>query len=241
MKYAVLGDIHANLEALQTVIEFAEGQGVKQFLSVGDIVGYGANPVECVEIINDLNVPVVAGNHDYAVAGKLDVEFFNSYAKQAVLWTREALGQKWLEWLNTIKLVNVYNEKITLVHGSLNFPDMFDYIQTSYDAHLSLETLKTRVCFLGHSHVPITFFSGPAVSYSMQQEIDMNGFEKVLINVGSVGQPRDENPKASVAIYDDEEDKVQIHRLEYDVDKAAQKIIDAGMPDILAERLYHGR
>jgi predicted phosphodiesterase len=241
VKYGILGDIHANLEALQTVIEFAEGQGVKQFLSVGDIVGYGANPKECIEIVNELNIPVVAGNHDYAVAGKLDVEFFNSYAKQAVLWTREAIGKDWLEWLSNIKLVNVYNEIITLVHGSLNFPDMFDYIQTSYDAHLSLEMLKTRVCFLGHSHVPISFFSGPAVSYSMQQEIDMRGFEKVLINVGSVGQPRDENSKAAFAIFDDEEDKVEIHRLEYDVDKAAQKILDAGMPDILAERLYHGR
>ncbi len=188
-----------------------------------------------------MNMPVVAGNHDYAVGGKLDVEFFNSYAKQAVLWTREAVGEEWIEWLRNLKLVNQYNDKITLVHGSLNFPDMFDYIQTSYDAHLSLEALKTRVCFLGHSHVPISFFSGPAVSYSMQQEILMAGFEKVLVNVGSVGQPRDENPKASFAIYDDEEDKVNIHRLEYDIELAAKKIIDAGMPEILAERLFHGR
>lgn len=241
MRYCILGDIHANLEALTTVVEFAQGQGCEKFVSVGDVVGYGANPRECIAIIRDLNAPVVAGNHDYAVTGKLDVEFFNSYAKAAVLWTRDQLPQEEMTYLKGLRLVQQVDDIITVVHGSLNFPDMFDYIQTSYDAYLSLEALKTKVCFLGHSHVPVSFFSGPAVSYSLSQEIDLNGYEKVLVNVGSVGQPRDENPKAAVAIYDTDEQKVTLTRLEYDIDKASRKIIDAGLPEILAERLHHGR
>lgn len=241
MRYCVLGDIHANWEALQAVIAFAEKQGCEKYLSVGDIVGYGADPAKCIQTVVDLGAPVVAGNHDYAVTGKLDVEFFNSYAKAAVLWTRELINETEMTFLKSLRLVNQVNDEITVVHGSLNFPDMFDYIQTSYDAHLSLEALRGRVCFLGHSHVPVSFFAGPAVSYSMASEINVEGFEKVLVNVGSVGQPRDENPKAAVAIYDDELQKVWVHRIDYDVEKAAAKIIEAGLPEILAERLHHGR
>ena len=241
MKYCILGDIHGNLEALETVLKFAQSQGVDRYISVGDVVGYGANPKECIATLRELNAPVVAGNHDYAVTGKLDVEFFNSYAKSAVLWTREQLDEDEMNWLKALRLVQVVSEEITLVHGSLNFPDMFDYIQTSYDAYLSLEALKTKVCFLGHSHVPVSFFSGPAVSYSLSQEIDLNGFDKALVNVGSVGQPRDENPRASVAIYDTDSQIVRLSRLDYDIDKAAAKIVAAGLPEILAERLHHGR
>jgi len=241
VKYCILGDIHGNLEALETVIEHAEKNGAERYVSVGDVVGYGANPKECVEKLRELECPTVAGNHDYAVTGKLDVEFFNSYAKSAVLWTRAQLNDGEMNWLKALRLVQVVNDNITLVHGSLNFPDMFDYIQTSYDAYLSLEALKTRLCFLGHSHVPVSFFSGPAVSYSLSQEIDLTGFEKALVNVGSVGQPRDENPKACCALYDEEEQLVTLTRLDYDIEKAASKIVAAGLPEILAERLHHGR
>ncbi|MGE0431583.1 MAG: metallophosphoesterase, partial [Planctomycetota bacterium] len=241
VKYCILGDIHANLEALQTVVEYAESQGCEKYVSVGDVVGYGANPGDCLNLVRELGAPIVAGNHDYAVTGKLDVEFFNSYAKAAVLWTRAQLTDEQMGHLKSLRLVHQVEDVMTIVHGSLNFPDMFDYIQTSYDAYLSLEALKTPVCFLGHSHVPVSFFSGPAVSYSLSSDIELEGYEKVLINVGSVGQPRDENPRAACAIYDTEAKKVSLTRLEYDIEKAARKIIDAGLPDILAERLHHGR
>ncbi len=241
MKYCILGDIHGNLEALQAAVDFAESQGAERYICVGDVVGYGANPKDCIRVLRELEAPTVAGNHDYAVTGKLDVEFFNSYAKSAVLWTREQMDEEEMTWLKSLRLVQIIDEYVTLVHGSLNFPDMFDYIQTSYDAYLSLEALKTKVCFLGHSHVPVSFFSGPAVSYSLSHEIDLNGFDKALINVGSVGQPRDENPKAAVAMYDTETQIVNLTRLDYDIEKAANKIIAAGLPEILAERLHHGR
>jgi diadenosine tetraphosphatase ApaH/serine/threonine PP2A family protein phosphatase len=241
LRYAIFGDIHANLEALTAVMDFCKKQNIDRYLCLGDIVGYGANPDECCDMVRKLGIPVVAGNHDWAVCGKLSIEFFNTYAKQAVYWTREQLSEENMNFLRELPLVNEINEDVTLVHGSLNFPDLFDYIQTSQDARLSLDKLKTRVCFLGHSHVPVTFFSGPMVSYSMSYEINLKGFEKVLCNVGSVGQPRDENPKSSFAIYDSEKEQVKIHRVEYDIEGAGRKILDAGLPEILAERLKYGR
>ncbi len=241
MRYAIFGDVHANLEALEAVLGECERLGIDRYLCLGDIVGYGANPKECLERILDMGIPIVAGNHDWAVCGKLSIEFFNTYAKAAVYWTRQQLDQEHMEALQSWRLVEEINEDITLVHGSLNFPDLFDYIQTSQDARLSLEKLRTRVCFLGHSHVPVSFFSGPMVSYSMSYEVDLNGFEKALVNVGSVGQPRDENPMSAFGVYDDQEQKVVIKRIPYDIEKAGKKILDAGLPEILAERLKYGR
>ncbi|MCC6572836.1 MAG: metallophosphoesterase family protein [Planctomycetes bacterium] len=241
MRYAIFGDIHANLEALTAVLDFCKGQSIDRYLCLGDIVGYGANPDECCSKVREMGIPVVAGNHDWAVCGKLSIEFFNTYAKQAVYWTRDNLCDENMAFLRELPLIQEIDPEVTLVHGSLNFPDLFDYIQTSQDARLSLEKLKTRVCFLGHSHVPVTFFSGPMVSYSMSYEINLKGFEKALCNVGSVGQPRDENPKSSFAIYDSKQEMVRIHRVEYDVEKAGRKILDAGLPEILAERLKFGR
>jgi predicted phosphodiesterase len=241
VRYCILGDIHANLEALQTVIDYGRSEGCEKFISVGDVVGYGGSPKACIDTLREIGATVVAGNHDYAVTGKLDVEFFNTYAKAAVLWTREQLSNDDMHFLQALRLVEVVDDEITVVHGSLNFPDMFDYIQTSYDAQLSLEALNTRLCVLGHSHVPVSFFSGPAVSYSLSQDLDLTKFDKALINVGSVGQPRDENPKAAVAVYDSETKAFTLRRLDYDIDASARRIIDAGLPEILAERLHHGR
>jgi predicted phosphodiesterase len=241
VKYAVFGDVHANLEALTAVLADCRAQGAEKYLCLGDIVGYGANPKECLDIVMDLRCPIVAGNHDWAVCGKLSIEFFNTYARHAVTWTRDQLARKYIDTLASWDLIIEVNTDITLVHGSLNFPDLFDYIQTSQDARLSLDKLKTRVCFLGHSHVPVTFFSGPMVSYTMSYDIDLNGFDKALVNVGSVGQPRDENPMSSYAIYDDATGKVTIRRVAYDIEAAGRKILDAGLPDILAERLKYGR
>jgi predicted phosphodiesterase len=241
VRYAIFGDVHGNLEALNEVLKECEQEGVDRYLCLGDIVGYGANPKECLDIVRDLGCPVVAGNHDWAVCGKLSIEFFNAYARQAVIWTQEVLGQKHIDQMNEWELVVQVNDDITLVHGSLNFPELFDYIQTSQDARMSLDRLKTRVCFLGHSHVPVTFFSGPIVSYTMSYDIDLTGFEKALVNVGSVGQPRDENPHASYAIYDESDGRVQIRRVPYDIEAAGRKILDAGLPEILAERLKYGR
>ena len=241
MKYGIFGDIHGNLEALTAVLEVMKDEGVEQFLCLGDIVGYGADPAKCVEIVQEINAIVVAGNHDFATLEKLNIDFFNSYAKEAVIWTRKNITKENHDFLMSLDLVTVVNDEVTIVHGSLNFPEMFDYIQTSYDAHLSLQVLKTDVCFLGHSHVPVTFFQKQTVSYTMEQEINIGEGEKALINVGSVGQPRDENPNACFCLYDSDKRQARIIRVPYDIELAGKKIIEAGLPEILAERLRYGR
>ena len=244
MRYALFGDIHGNLEALETVLAEYEREGVDQYICLGDIVGYGANPKECLDIVRELTGPdnlVVAGNHDHAICGKLNIDFFNSYARQAVLWTREQLSDSDIDYLYGLELTHKLDNVLTIVHGTLNFPEMFDYITTSYDAHLTLELLETPVCFLGHSHVPVTFFQGPTVTFSMEPEIEIRADRKTLVNIGSVGQPRDENPQAAYALYDSEQQKVWVRRIDYDIEKAGKKIIAAGLPEILAERLKYGR
>jgi len=241
LRYGLYSDIHGNLEALQAIVATFEKEEVDQYICLGDIVGYGANPKECLECVKDLGSMLVAGNHDYAIAGKLNIDFFNKYAQLAVLWTREQLANEDKEFLANIDLVQQLDDSLTLVHGSLNFPEMFDYIQTSYEAHLSLEILETPVCFFGHSHVPVAFFQGETITFSMDEEIPVDRNGKVLINVGSVGQPRDGNPLACCAIYDDQIDKVWIHRIEYDIETAIDKIINAGLPEVLGERLRYGK
>lgn len=243
MRYALFGDIHGNLEALETVMAEYDREGIDEYICLGDIVGYGANPRQCLDIVREKCASglVVAGNHDHAICGKLNIDFFNSYARQAVLWTREQLEQSDIDYLHALELVKKLDPALTVVHGTLNFPEMFDYITTSYDAHLTLELLETPVCFLGHSHVPVTFFSGPTVTFSMESEVEIRPDRKTLVNIGSVGQPRDENPKASYAIYDTDQQKVWVKRIDYDIEKAGAKIIAAGLPEILAERLKYGR
>jgi predicted phosphodiesterase len=240
MRYGIFSDIHSNWDALEAVLAEFQNWKIDTYLCVGDIVGYGAEPSVCINKVKEITQSCVAGNHDFAVTGKLNIEFFNAYAKEAVLWTRQNINSDEMEYLRGLELTYM-EQDVTLVHGSLDFPEIFDYIQTSYDAFRSLEALETKVCFLGHSHVPVTFFYGPTITYSMAEEIDLKGQEKVLINVGSVGQPRDEDPRACCAVYDTDEQKVWIRRVEYDIESAAAKIIKAGLPDLLAERLRYGR
>jgi predicted phosphodiesterase len=241
VKFGIYSDIHANLEALEVVLAEFEREQVDHFICLGDIVGYGANPSECLELVREREGITIAGNHDFAISGKLNIDFFNSYAKEAVLWTRQQLSREQLQYLRDLDLVHEWGDTLTAVHGTLNFPEMFDYIQTSYDAHLSLELLNNPVCFLGHSHVPVTFKQGPTVTFSMESEIEIETDSKTLVNIGSVGQPRDENPRSSFCIYDTDLKKVFIRRMDYDIDKAAGKIIEAGLPEILGERLKYGR
>ncbi|WP_372370928.1 metallophosphoesterase [Candidatus Uabimicrobium sp. HlEnr_7] len=241
MRYGIYSDIHGNYEALEAVLEVFLHEGVDKYICGGDVVGYGANPKECLEKVLELDSMLVAGNHDYAIAGKLKIDYFNQHARQAVMWTREQLSKKYKNFLASVDMVQRLDDKLTLVHSTLSFPELFDYIQTGYDAHLSLEILDTPICFYGHSHVPVAFFEGHAVTFSMDDEIDVNPDSKVLVNVGSVGQPRDGNPLASCCVYDDELGKVWIHRVEYDIDTAVEKIMRAGLPEILAKRLYYGK
>jgi predicted phosphodiesterase len=240
MKYAVISDIHANFDALEAVLADIDAIGVDRIVCLGDVVGYGSQPRECVAALRKRNVLTIAGNHDYAAIGKTNINYFNAYAKEATLWTRKVCTEEDKDWLKSLALVE-YLEGFTIVHGTLYAPELFDYILTTYDAYLSLQLLETPVCFLGHSHVPINFVWEEMISFNYEKEIRLRPGMKMLVNVGSVGQPRDDNPRACYAIYDREEQVIQIRRIEYDVEAAARKIREAGLPPALGERLKVGR
>lgn len=240
MRYAILSDIHGNLPALEAVLEEIRGLGADKYLCLGDIVGYGAQPRECLEIIQGLSERTVAGNHDFAALGKIDIDNFNEHAKEATLWTRRNLREEDFDYLRNLPLVQHF-DGFSIVHGTLYSPELFDYIQTSYDAFLSMSQLPGEVCFLGHSHIPVTFIQRRFITYSFEREITVEPGTKVLVNVGSVGQPRDNNPNASYALFDTVARKVSVRRVAYDIDAAAASIREAGLPEVLGERLKIGR
>jgi len=241
VRYCIFGDIHGNLHALEAVLEDCKSQQIDAYLCTGDLVGYGAFPSECIARVREVSQEVVAGNHDFAVCGKLALDFFNSYAKTAVLWTREQLNEEELDYLRHLQLTAVVDEDTTVSHATIYDPHAFDYIQTQYDAHLSLQELSTTCGFVGHSHIPIAFYlKDGAVNWTMEPALELEGCEKALVNVGSVGQPRDEDPRTGYALYDSETGRVEIRRLEYDIDREAARIRAAGLPEMLADRLYLG-
>jgi predicted phosphodiesterase len=240
VRYAVLSDVHANLHALEAVFDDLQSQEVDRYVCLGDIIGYGAFPEECIGKISSLGFITVAGNHDYAALGRIQTENFNALAKTATVWTRDQLSRESVKFLNTIPLV-VEEANISFVHSSYYSPELFDYVQTSYDAHLSLSQLPGRVCFIGHSHIPVAFIQNGCVTYSLSSEIKVPDGGKVLMNVGSVGQPRDQDPRASYAIYDDENRKITLRRVSYDIEGAISGILGKGLPVMLGERLRTGR
>ena len=239
MKYAVIADIHSNLEALTAVLDFLKKEQIEQYLCLGDIVGYGADPGECLKIIRDLpNCTVIAGNHDYGVADKTDLSAFNIYALKAVMWTREQLSEEELNYLDRLPLVENL-DNITIVHSSLNKPKKWQYVKNLEEAYFSFFYLNKNICFIGHSHRPRIFsFRDGEYDEFIPQEFSVADQEtKYIINVGSVGQPRDGIWQAACCIYDDKEQILKIKRIPYDVARTQQKIIKADLPEYLAARL----
>lgn len=241
MKYGLISDIHGNLPALEAVLEVLKSKGVEKYACGGDIVGYGAEPSKCLEIVRDLNCITIAGNHDWAVVNLINPDLFNIYARSAVFWTLQNMSKSELEYLKNLPL-RAFLDDFEISHGTVNEPENFDYIQSLEDAQKSFDEMEKNLCFLGHSHVPIAFFEmDGSVSYSLDTNIIVDKDIKTIVNVGSVGQPRDENPMASCAVFDSELNQIQILRVQYDIDKTAKAIIDAGLPKILAFRLYEGK
>lgn len=240
MRYAVLGDIHANLQAFSAVLEDMVEMDVERVLCVGDLVGYGAHPGECMQIMDDLDALTVAGNHDWAVAGRMNVEYFNADARDAVEWTRSRISQEQVERLAELPLCAVV-DGIMLVHSNPFAPEFFDYIQTHYDVQLTFEHLQGRIGFVGHSHVPVMFANIEPVSCFLSEEYVLDPDVRVVVNVGSVGQPRDMDPRACYVVYDSDEGVVIMRRVEYDIHGAMQSIKDVGLPPTNGARLLLGR
>jgi predicted phosphodiesterase len=239
LKIGVIGDIHGNLEALTAVLEILEAEHVDDVVCVGDVVGYGADPVECIRIVRERTSVVVAGNHDYGAVGKQALDYFNSAAREAVLWTGKQLSDEDRRWLSNLPLVH-RSKEYELVHASFYRPEAFEYIFNPEEATPSFTFQKSKLAFFGHTHWPSTFLDGEPVRHSIQKVVPIDPPGKVLINVGAVGQPRDSDPTASVVILDLGKGRVNFKRAQYDIQAAAKKIIDAGLPASLAERLCHG-
>lgn len=243
MRYGILGDIHSNLEALTVALDALDRAGVDVLVSVGDVVGYGASPAECIALLRERNARVVLGNHDAACVGRLDLILFNPMARDAVLWTREQLEEGDLSWLENLPL-RLELPDCAVAHGTWSHPERFDYTSTPSDADASLDELALPVLFVGHTHEPRAFLrphDDPLhTHYVRGSRIDLSDARRAVVNVGSVGQPRDGDPRLAVALFDSEQDRVEILRLEYDVAGAARRILDAGLPPALANRLSLG-
>lgn len=242
MRYGIFSDIHANLEALERVIEAYKKERIDRYLCVGDIVGYAANPCECIEKVKELVSVIVAGNHDWASVGKISIEYFNSLAKKAILWTERNLSYEDKQFLSSLSLIYKKDKEFTLVHGTLDKPEKFDYCLSLSSAQGVFSLLETELCFIGHTHHPGVFIEEKGkISYMAKSRFTILKDNRYIINVGSVGQPRDANPQACFCIYDTEQKLIELRRLDYDIKTTQDKILSRGLPPFLAMRLSIGK
>ncbi|MEX2579086.1 MAG: metallophosphoesterase family protein [Verrucomicrobiales bacterium] len=240
MKYAIFGDIHANLEAFEGVLADAEQQECTDYVCVGDVVGYGADPNECLAVVHDMECPIVKGNHDEEAVLDTSLEGLNPLAKQAMEWTRAQLSPEECDILRNMKLVRQVRD-FTIVHATLDTPGSWTYVTNKFDAMASFSYQFTQLCFYGHTHTPRIYRKGDSVEPLDEFTVNLEIGRKYFINVGSVGQPRDGDWRAAYAVYDVENQEVEIRRVEYDIDKAQDKIIESGLPEMLAHRLSLGK
>lgn len=240
MKYAILGDIHSNLEALEAVIYDAKQQGVSKFACTGDIVGYNADPKKCLKMVRDLGAVIVQGNHDYYAGCNQSMDRFTPIAQKSIYWTRKNLSIFDRKYLRNLPYI-AETEDFTIVHSSLDTPEDWTYILQKHTAQAHFKNQFNTLCFFGHTHVPSVFIKGDKPVPPITDSILIEPDSQYLINVGSVGQPRDKNKKASYAIYDTETKMVAIQRVEYDIELTQQKIRKAGLPFRNALRLAHGQ
>lgn len=242
MRYGIFSDVHSNLEALDVVINAYKYEGIDKYLCIGDVVGYATCPNECIEKVQQIAMVSIAGNHDWGSVDKLALEYFTPNAKKGVVWTKQNLGEEGRNFLEGLKLT-YQNEDLTLVHGTLNNPQEFNYLTDGYLAEECFKLLETRICFIGHTHKPGTFIQeeNGLIGYAQDTLVKIKDEFKYMVNVGSVGQPRDRNPKASYCVYDTDKKEVQIKRISYDIEAARKKIISAGLPRFLGDRLLIGR
>ena len=240
MKYAILGDIHANSDALSVVLEDAASQGVTHYACVGDIVGYNANPIACLEKIRSLCPVSVRGNHDHYCSHDEKLDNFHPLAADVVAWTRKQLSPDQVEYLRNLRYI-ARVETFTMVHSTLDTPEGWGYVFDKLEAEANFSYQTSTVCFFGHTHVPLAFEKTDTIRFGLYSKIRIGVGKKYFINVGSVGQPRDGDPRAAYVVYDMINNLVELRRVSYDIQAAQKKIIDAGLPARLAARLAVGR
>jgi len=225
MRMAVFSDIHSNLEALEGVLKRIEKEKVDYIYCLGDIVGYGPNPNECIELVKSATDKVVIGNHDSAVINQTDILLFNSYARESTEWTRRIISDNNYEYLLGLPL-KISENNMLFVHSTPLIPEDWNYVLTQYGAEKQFNYFTEMICFIGHSHRPEVFRS-----------ID----DRLLVNSGSVGQPRDGNPDSCFVIYDSDKNSYEFIREKYDIKAVYKKIVKAGLNEFLGERLLFGK
>jgi diadenosine tetraphosphatase ApaH/serine/threonine PP2A family protein phosphatase len=240
MRFAIFGDIHANLHALQAVLADAEELSCTHYVCMGDIVGYNAFPSECLQIVRDMDCPVVKGNHDEQVSIDIAQEGLNPLAEESLEWTRNHLSTPDLQWLRELRMQRQVRD-FTIVHATLDTPHKWGYVTTQLDAAASFSYQHTGLCFIGHTHVPKAYLRDGTPRSLPLDNLPIQKNQKYLINVGSVGQPRDGDWRASYCIYDTDTSEVVLRRLPYDIEGAQRAILAAGLPPKLASRLAIGR
>jgi len=245
MRYLVFTDIHGNLEALEALFDFVSRKKIDRYLCLGDLVGYGASPNETIDRVRKLEpLSIIRGNHDKAVCGQDSLETFNPMAALAIAWCRKTLVREHSRYLCGLpKGPQVVDGHLTLCHGA-PFDEDF-YIFGEFDAAEAFQYLETRIGFFGHTHFPCLYVkTGNTVEGRLIEEdhsiVRLKKNVHYLINPGSVGQPRDRNPKAACAVFDSEESTVHFHRFDYDIAGAQEKILAHNLPPALAERLALG-
>jgi diadenosine tetraphosphatase ApaH/serine/threonine PP2A family protein phosphatase len=222
------------------VLEDIKAQKCTHTACLGDVVGYNANPKECLDIVRSMNVPCVKGNHDEYCSVDEDLEGFNPHAAEAVNWTRQQLTTEDRQWLRDLKYIRLV-ASFSIVHATLDVPQRWGYVFDKLAAAASFTYQNTSVCFFGHTHVPVAFIRDSVVRGGTYSKFKVEPGRKYFVNVGSVGQPRDGNPKAAYAIYDMDEGSIELRRLDYDIPTAQAKIRAAGLPERLALRLADGK
>ncbi len=241
MIYVAISDIHSNLEALEAAKREIEKISPDKVLCLGDVVGYGASPNECIETTRDLVSVTVGGNHDCGVTGQTDITYFNRFAREAILWTARMLDDTGLEYLRQLPLSHVEGDNLRIVHATPRDPGKWNYIFTHQQAMDEFKAFEEIVCFVGHSHQPCIFEMMDAETIIMNSDrVKIRDDRRYIVNVGSVGQPRDGDPRACLCIYDEGEGEITIRRIEYDVEGAQNRIREADLPAVLANRLTWG-
>ncbi|MCX6357001.1 MAG: metallophosphoesterase family protein [Candidatus Aureabacteria bacterium] len=240
MRYAIFGDVHGNLEALRAVFKDIDRAGVEQLLCLGDIVGYGAEPGSCMREIISRKAAAVQGNHDSAAVGGTPLEYFSIHARRAIEWTMGQLDDDERGHLASLPLARRIGDFI-VVHASLDEPREWYYVTDTREARRCFARLEGELCFIGHSHRPGAFVERDDIEWCRDAVVALAKGARYIVNAGSVGQPRDGDPRAAWVLYDSAKRRVEFRRAAYDVPGAQKKILAAGLPPYLAERLKGGR
>ncbi len=243
MRYAIIADIHSNLSAFRAVLDDIQTQErVDKFWCLGDVVGYGPEPHECIELLKQTHHICVAGNHDRAAVGKLPLSGFNPDAAEAARWTAGQLNAGDREYLENLP-DTVEEDDFTLVHGSPRDP-ILEYVLSASVARQNFDRFKTKYCLVGHTHVPQVYSldeDGNCTSARFLPNVKLiAGESRLIINPGGIGQPRDGNPRASYAIYDNKTKIMQLRRVSYDIRQTQDRMVEKGLPMRLVVRLEKG-